>query len=223
MGTNLLRDLLRQRGYWFDKATGDYVSRWNGRHVSQKYVLAHLERYEAAVKSNLDKMTDRFIAGRMTLPDWQRAVAGELRDAWRINTILGKGGYANMTQADWGRMGARLREEYRALNKFAMDIKDGKLSDAQVRYRVSQYAKGPLVAYRDGQEAAKKDASYDLSRRYLGPAEHCEDCIEYAAMGWRPIGELPPPGVGSRCGHSCMCSEEFGKSAEVFTLPEATV
>lgn len=212
LSENVIADLVRSRGYYYDKALGSYVSKWNGKQVSATYIKQHLTRYEAAVKAELLSKTDRLLAGKIDLASWQTQMAKEIRDAWRVNAILGKGGYENMTQADWGRLGGRLRAEYARLNKFAQDIKDGKLSDAQIRARITQYSQGPRVAFNDALQAAKKDAAYDLSRRYLGPAEHCEDCIAYAAMGWRPIGELPPPGIGSRCGHNCMCEEEFMKS-----------
>lgn len=41
---------------------------------------------------------------------------------------------------------------------------------------------------------------------------NCEDCITYAADGWRPIGTLPPIG-DSVCGQYCKCTFEYSVEA----------
>ena len=37
----------------------------------------------------------------------------------------------------------------------------------------------------------------------------CQDCINYAASGWVPIGLLPPPGQRCACHDNCRCYIEF--------------
>jgi hypothetical protein len=37
----------------------------------------------------------------------------------------------------------------------------------------------------------------------------CEDCLNYAAQGWVPIGTLPPPGQMCACHDRCRCYIEY--------------
>ena len=47
-----------------------------------------------------------------------------------------------------------------------------------------------------------------LERRILGAADHCDDCLEAAALGWQPIGTLPAIG-DSRCMTNCHCEFDY--------------
>ena len=53
-------------------------------------------------------------------------------------------------------------------------------------------------------------------RRVVGhpKTEHCTDCPPLAAMGWQPIGTLPPIG-DSECGHLCLCHFVYSDAAEM--------
>jgi hypothetical protein len=44
-------------------------------------------------------------------------------------------------------------------------------------------------------------------KRFLGAAEHCPDCIEWAGLPWLPLEEVPPIG-SSVCGPRCHCTIE---------------
>ena len=47
----------------------------------------------------------------------------------------------------------------------------------------------------------------------MGVAEHCPDCISFAAEGWQPIGHFPTPCDGStQCLVNCQCHKEYRKA-----------
>lgn len=54
------------------------------------------------------------------------------------NHTLGVGGFNNMTQADWGRIGEMLKEQYIKLNLLMDQIARGELSSAQVVTKLSK-------------------------------------------------------------------------------------
>ncbi len=57
-------------------------------------------------------------------------------------------------------------------------------------------------------------------RRYLGHADHCEDCPPLAAQGWQPIGTLPDIG-DTECGGQCHCHFEYqDDKGKTFLTPE---
>jgi hypothetical protein len=54
----------------------------------------------------------------------------------------------------------------------------------------------------------KNNRIFDQERRWMAVAEHCQSCPEAAAMGWQPIGTLPPIG-DSECMNNCKCSFSY--------------
>jgi hypothetical protein len=153
-------------------------------------------------------MTQRMIDGKMSLGDWQRSMAKEIKDAHIISATAGRGGRDQMTQSDWGRVGARLRFEYKHLNDFAQEVKDKGITGNTLN-RAGMYGEAPRTAFYDGLTAAKKVAAFTEERRITNSKETCPDCIGYEAQGWQPIGVLPEPGQRSVCGHNCKCEKEY--------------
>lgn len=202
--------LVGEKGFHWDKAAGRYRDRSTGRFIAEKTVLNLGERYaDDVLRPTLQRLTERFIAGDIELAVWQERMAKELKDAYIIEAQLGRGGARMMTPADYGRIGGRLNFEYRHLDNFAQEIKLGMLSDKQIAMRVDMYVNGARSSYFDGLQSSMKESEYTQERRVLSPAEHCDDCVSYAAEGWQVIGYFPPPGIGSVCAHNCHCYMEF--------------
>jgi len=191
-------------GRYYDSKTGRFVSESVVRTVAESYVRDNLE-------PGLVKTTQRLIDGKLSLADWQVTIANQLKTGYTVTLTIAKGGRNNITPADWGRMGGRLRFEYRKLNAFAQEIKLGLLSEKQILARIRLYARGAITSYFDGETQAKIEAGYTMERRHTTPAEHCDDCLMYESMGWQPVGTLPPPGVNSACLHNCHCYKEYRK------------
>lgn len=216
-----VRDILKNRilaelqdgGFTWDPKAGRYRSNATGRFISEKRILevtdSIVDGQQESYKIRLERLTERMIEGKISLQDWQDRFGKELKSGYITTAMLGRGGKGQMTLADYGRLGARLQFEYRHLNKFAEQIKAGEIAPGQIRVRTGMYANGIRTAYFDGQREAKKNAGVAEERRVLNPAEHCEDCIAYAERGWQPLGILPPPGIGSACGHNCKCEMEY--------------
>jgi hypothetical protein len=187
------------------KSLGRYINE-KGRMVAERSIKALGERFTRDyISPRLGTITDKFLSGKIDLAVWQERMAKDLKDGYLTQYMIGRGGRQAMTYADYGRIGGHLRFEYRHLDGFAQEIAEGKLSAAQIRMRVQMYADGVRTAFYEGARAGKVDAGYTHEKRVLGPAEHCPDCVSYAAMGIQPIGFFPPPGIGSVCAHHCQC------------------
>jgi hypothetical protein len=48
-----------------------------------------------------------------------------------------------------------------------------------------------------------------MRRKLDAQAQHCEDCMQYAARGVVPIGSVPLPGQRCACGSRCRCRVEY--------------
>ncbi len=196
-------------GFVWDRRSARYRDRETGRYVAESRVLGAVEHYGEYSANNIGRLTERLNGGQLTIGQWQREVAQELKNAHLIAAMAGRGGRDAMTQADWGRVGGRLRWEYEYLNRFAQEIEAGKLSAAQIAARARLYGNAARKSYYDGRTAAARVSEYRYEQRFLQPGESCEDCVNYAARGRVPIGTLPEPGEGSRCRSNCNCIKRY--------------
>lgn len=201
--------------FTWQKSTGRYRSKTTGKFVAEATVQKTIDQYhEQRTVPYMAQVTQSFIDGKLSLGQWQIKMALEMKESYRYNLLAARGGKNNVTWSDWGRMGARLAQDYKALINFAKQIKGGMLSEAQIKARIPLYSNSTKLAYQDGRQQTKKEAGFTKMRRRTTPAEHCADCIDYEAQGWVPIGTLPLPGSGSICGSNCKCVVEYGKAEE---------
>lgn len=201
--------------FTWDATVARYRNNQTGRFVSEKTVLAVVESYAKNVAAQIETHTQKFIEGKTTLQQWQQAMAKEVKNAWLVQTMAGRGGAQAMTFSEYGRLGARLRFQYARLNEFALAIKEGNLTPQQILYRARLYANSTRTGYYDGMTAAKRAAGYVAEARFLRPGESCEDCIAYAARGKVPLGTLPEPGQQSACNVNCNCVKEYYRAEEI--------
>jgi hypothetical protein len=151
--------------------------------------------------------------GKLTLNEWLLQMRKIIKEAYIAEYSLAVGGIGNLTQSDYGRIGAMLKKQYQYLQNFAEDIAKGNLSQAQIAYRAKMYIDSSTQAFEranaiiqgvphlpaypgDGQTACrancrchweieKTDGGYNCYWR-LGVAEHCDDCVANAAA-WNPL------------------------------------
>ena len=69
-----------------------------------------------------DKLSEQVFTGDLTIGAWEEAMRAELRQLHSSAAAIAKGGWDQMTSADWGRLGTPLREQYKYLHGFATTI-----------------------------------------------------------------------------------------------------
>jgi hypothetical protein len=185
----------------------------NGRFVSSQQVHGYVVDYSTNVGKALRTLTEQLRVGQVTLAEWQLAMAGEIKAAHLAAGMAAAGGKAQMTQATYGAIGQRLRQEYQYLQKFADGIANGIISlDGRILQRAEQYGRDARETYQRIMQREAARRGYDEERRFLHGNEHCPECVEYAARAWQPIGTLPPPGDQSSCRANCLCTKSFRNS-----------
>lgn len=185
--------------------------RWEnptGQFLSNDAVNAEMRKHQEATFNVLENLTTQLYAGQLSVQQWQIGVAAELKDAHLAQAMYGAGGKANMTQANWGRVGGTLADEYRYLANFAQDISNGSVSEAQALARIVQYGNATQQSYhREYVEGTKEN-----ERIYwrLNPADHCADCVSLASGSPYAPADLPTvPGAGAtQCRGNCKCELE---------------
>ena len=197
-------------GYSFSTSASRYRSTATGQFVSRQRILDLLDGQITSAENRIGALTTSFVEGQLAPAMYQVQMRDELRRLHIQNASLGAGGLDKPSQREYGRMGAMLRDDYRRITNLITDVQAGKATLPQALNRVQGYIGSARVnfyaAERDAAAEGARQRGVSLEeRRRLGVAEHCGDCVSFAALGWQPLGVLYPPGVGSSCTSHCRC------------------
>jgi len=193
----------------YDRNAGRYRDE-RGKFLSQAAVQKLVDGRIGKLETQLKQFTRMLGNGSISLDQWQGSVRAAIKAAHIQAAIIGHGGRGNMGSAEYGRVGQNLAREYRYLQKFARDLLDGRISGPMGIARISLYAESVRGSYWQGTEFRRQAEGYSLMRRKLdAQAQHCEDCMQYAARGVVPIGSVPLPGQRCACGSRCRCRVEY--------------
>jgi hypothetical protein len=191
----------------FDLSQGVYLKPRTRQPLTDEEMNFLRQERVSAVKDQLNQISRRYQAGEISRDEWsQQAEAVVCRHHAQMY-LLGRGGLGQCDRSDIRTLLRLLKEQRDYLQKFRNDLQG--MSDLRAQNRLRLYADSAIAAFWQGLTAAKQAAGFTESRRFLGDAEHCQDCIDYQAMGWQPIGVLPPPCQESECLMYCKCTLRF--------------
>lgn len=199
--------------------TGRYVDRRTGRIVSQSFVDDALELQIQAAQKSINGISRQLANSEITLAEWQLAMRDQMKTIHTISGALSKGGWGNMSQADWGAVGRISRIQYAKLEDVAVKIFDGKIrlrnlsGDVNGTFlRIADlFGQGGIQTRSQMERRIAVQNGAELERRVLDArAQHCDCCIEQAGLGWQPVGTLEPIG-NCTCDNNCRCHFEYGQ------------
>lgn len=181
-----------------------------GRFMLRSEVLAWVEESLDASTVATDQLAQFVIDGVVSPADFGLLMRQELKEEYIRQYLLGIGGRAQMTPADWGSIGGMLADQYRYLDRFVDEIATGELPPGSLLLRVRMYANSAREAYERAHLKNANALGMVEENWVLGDAEHCSDCVAFAGMGWQPIGTFPFPGEGAtECLTNCKCHKIY--------------
>lgn len=204
--------------YSYDATALRYRSPTTGRFISQKQIDNSLDKYRAIQSNEMRATAQQFINKQITRRDAEMAIAKSIKNLWNTELVAGKGGVQNVAANDWLTVARELKQQYYmgqsdktgksyGLRQLFDAYERGEKSPSQLLNSMDSYAKASKKAYwLANQQMAQKSNSYTLMQRILGIAEHCSDCVRFAALGVQPIGTLPLPKTNCICNFNCRCS-----------------
>lgn len=179
----------------------------------------------AVTKQVLTPLAGDLAAGSIPLQVWQGEMRQNIKNLYINQYIAGRGGREMMTQADWGRCGAMLKDQYKYLDGFARDLSkmDVKEREKYIANRAQLYANASNEAFERGRSAAAVELGYDEVHWNLTPAEHCDTCIIRSQIGVTEIGprggwmdpeqgEVWPADGTTNCMTNCKCFLSYSNS-----------
>lgn len=199
-------------GWRFDPrlgANGRYRAP-NGRIMSDAQARRVLDRTLASASDPVKALSQQLREGNIRLEDWRLQMQQQIKSAHLSSLAAQKGGWNNLTQADFGHAGAIIKREYQYLEGFVADVQSGKQRlDGTLQRRAQMYIDKARTTYHEFGQQVAADKGLTHERSKLNPADHCGGCISEAAKDWQVIGSMIP--VGERdCRTNCKCSVEYG-------------
>lgn len=189
----------------FDGSVARYRDTATGRLVAETAVRSALDQVLTVQMTATRALTQSLIDGTITLPIWTLQMMQAIKSSHLIGVALANGGWNNMSQADFGFAGQRIRSQYSFLRSFALDLATGRqpLNGVALR-RAEMYDESARASHRAAVGRAAKQRGMEEEKSNLGSAEHCPGCVTQTSRGWQPIGTLVP--CGSRqCLSRCHC------------------
>ncbi len=97
--------------YRYNETAGRYIGK-DGRYVPQVKVVRAVERQIAATEKRMLGLSERLQNEEIDLQEWRKGILDELKTLHLANAAAAKGGWAQMTPADYGRVGGKLARQY---------------------------------------------------------------------------------------------------------------
>jgi|LakMenEpi03Aug12_release.lakeMendotaPanAssembly.Ray.scaffolds.fasta_scaffold188378_2 hypothetical protein len=195
--------------YKWESSVRRYRDRSTGRFLSRKTVADLTLLRIKQVTEDLQKLGDSLITGESTLRQWQQQFAESLKILHTQQFLLGVGGDSQIKDRDYKTISDILFEQYQYLQNFATELTQGKVSQPQFRNRVNLYAKASQISFYAGEVQAAKNSGFNAATRILADAEHCQDCLNYAALGAVRLENVILPKTKCACMVNCLCSLTF--------------
>jgi hypothetical protein len=196
----------RSRYKWNDTA-GRYRGP-DGRFISFSRVRFVLDDVIDGNERDMVNLAMSLREGRITVTEFQRQMRGYLKDIHVSSGALAKGGWAQLSHADLGRIGVRVKEQYKYLDNFAGELARADVFDGNLVRRTRLYAQSGRITYHRIQREEMRKRGYTEEKNVLAQVEHCKECVAEAKRGWVPIGTLSL--IGTRiCKSNDRCYIEY--------------
>jgi hypothetical protein len=199
-----------RNGFTYNPATGRYM---RGRaRVSDSQLRGYVRNVSVEAEKEMKKTTQQLIAGIIIAAVWYDRMHSLMEALYRTIWLLSIGGFAFDDDRQRNAFYLFVLLQFNWLGNFYYQIRNG----AQPLNGLAMNRAGLYASYGNGlwqnvQLEQKIREGKREARRILGSNEnHCHDdgnrrgCIELAAVGWQPIGQMVPIG-STTCYTNCLC------------------
>lgn len=131
----------------WDTKSRRYRNSETGRWLSHATVTALRNEFSATQRVWADTAAGALTRGDWTVRRWELEIRDRLKTIFTGEYLLGRGGKQAMTQADYGRIGNMLKDQYQFLRGFALDVQAGLLTEAQIAARTQMYHESSVQAF----------------------------------------------------------------------------
>lgn len=196
----------------WNEAAQRYIDQ-NGNFVSQERIRGELDLVMDGISVLMGELGSELLDGSISLAKYKLEMMKLIKQSHIIGASMNAGGWFQMTQSDWGKVGNIIKKEYGYLQNFVSDIASGTQQfNGHVRRISRLFGQKGRLTYYDYAKSKRILEGFDLEASELTPADHCEECVAEAARGFVKMGTLKP--IGERiCRSNCKCLLYFKNSS----------
>lgn len=205
-----------KRQYTYDRQTMEYYEITGGRRtrIPIASIKMDVNSFANEIQAQQRQIMADMMNGKITLQEWYDRSARLMKLSYYAIVLIARGGDDPLDDQEnyWWLL--LLLALFLLLNGTAAGLQDGSIKISG-RLPISHGLRGGAVRtlFENWRVEQAKREGYDEARRFLSPAEHCEEtelpgCIEEAKKGWMPIKDLVPLG-GCTCRSNCKCYVKF--------------
>jgi len=112
--------------FGWNEVAGRYIDLSTGKFVPFLDVRDALDIVADASGARMNALTDQLIGEQISLAEWQIGMMEEIKISHTAAAASARGGWAQLSPADWGATGRMIRDQYDFLRNFANEIASGK-------------------------------------------------------------------------------------------------
>lgn len=168
-------------GWRWNPRAKRYQDDENGRFMTRDYALTLVDQSISITTDRVQGLSSLVGNGRLSPRDWESRMRDEIKTEYIRQYGFGRGGLANMKQSDWGRIGGMLQKQYRYLDRFAQEIRDGNLTEGQIATRANMYINSARQAFERGRAVA---IGVPVSRLPAYPGDGTTECLTSCKCSW---------------------------------------
>lgn len=190
-----------------------------GQAVNRQVVKAAADAVASESRFRMFDIASKLARGQLGVVEWGIERDRAIKLLHGAESALARGGFGEMTAADWTRASERIANQYGYSRAFSEDVAKGLygkpgqqvFQEARLLQRVSQYANAGRVTYENTLTENSRDRlGHTHARRVRASGvDSCPDCIEIADNGWYPIDDYLEIG-GDACRMNCSCISVTG-------------
>jgi hypothetical protein len=166
--------------YW-DDSVSQYRDPVTGRFVGISQMQDLRNEYIERQKEISASLAQSYRTGEISIYQLENSIKDLIKNTYIDLYAMGAGGRNNLSQRDWGRIGAMLKEQYGQngyLRGFMEQIAAGNLSEAQIAARLNMYINSANEAL---WKALTRDLGFDLPAY---PGDGSTECLTNCRCEW---------------------------------------
>lgn len=211
--------------YRWNSAAGQYIDK-SGRFVPRALVREELDNVLDGISAKVDIASRALVSGTIDINEWLDTMTDLVKRSHLVSAAAQRGGWAQMSPADFGRVGRIVRDQYSYLRTFAEQIESGKQPlDGNLIRRAALYAQAGRDTFYVFQRLEMRQRGYNVVTSVRNATDSCEDCIALDGVSYTwnegttqyenksaAIKVYKP--IGRRiCNKNCRCSESYTNEA----------
>lgn len=131
----------------YDTSMKRYRNLQTGQTMSSEDVARLVDQSVSASGDIVADLARLAANGQLNRTDFERRMREQIKLDYIRQGVIGRGGRAQMTQADWGSIGGQLSRQYVYLQRFAAELELGGISEGQAVVRAKMYSASSRQAF----------------------------------------------------------------------------